>query len=208
MNGDNKAEETTPDAGELSDVADREEKDSRGVRDVPQPQLLKVTLFQDVNTQDTNGGDVETEHHIETQQRNQEPHSSKRPLDDTLSQSNEASTINGDMQVAPISDTSDPSSRFDALVKDRDNLREEVTKLRKSLEELQSRHDGEEGTAQEDLQEARNEKEEWENRYNELKDGLDAMRSRLAERFKAKTVRLLCPVTSLTSLITPSGGTR
>lgn len=141
-----------------------------------------------MNSKDTNRAETNTEGQKEKQQNPHESQLLTQLSDKTLTDPEEMATLNGDVRSASISDPSDTSSRFNALVKDRDNLREEVIKLRKSLEELRSKHESQDETVQDQLQEARNEKEEWENRYNELKDGLDDMRSRLAERFKAKIV--------------------
>lgn len=94
----------------------------------------------------------------------------------------------------------DTATRFDALVKDRDALRLEVTELRKSLEELQSKHATELETVQNDLAEAQQEKETAEEQYQTLLGRVNTIRSQLGERLKADAVRLpiSCPVSRYT----------
>ncbi|KAL6243060.1 hypothetical protein RBB50_010160 [Rhinocladiella similis] len=84
----------------------------------------------------------------------------------------------------------DTATRFDALVKDRDALRLEVTELRKSLEELQSKHATELETVQNDLAEAQQEKETAEEQYQTLLGRVNTIRSQLGERLKADAEEL------------------
>ncbi|KIW09848.1 hypothetical protein PV08_11949 [Exophiala spinifera] len=84
----------------------------------------------------------------------------------------------------------DAAARFDALVKDRDALRLEVTELRKSLEELQSKHATELETVQNDLAEAQQEKETAEEQYQTLLGRVNTIRSQLGERLKADAEEL------------------
>ena len=51
--------------------------------------------------------------------------------------------ITNGVKILSTDDSNDAAARFDALVKDRDALRQEVTQLRQSLQELQSKHAGE-----------------------------------------------------------------
>ncbi|KIW52726.1 hypothetical protein PV05_08349 [Exophiala xenobiotica] len=82
-------------------------------------------------------------------------------------------------------DDDDTAARFEALVKDRDALRLEVTELRKSLEELQSKHAVEIETAQNELAEAQTEKENAEEQYQSLLGKVNTIRSQLGDRLKA-----------------------
>ncbi len=90
-------------------------------------------------------------------------------------------------------DDDDTAARFEALVKDRDALRLEVTELRKSLEELQSKHAVEIETAQNELAEAQTEKENAEEQYQSLLGKVNTIRSQLGDRLKADAVRALLP---------------
>lgn len=85
----------------------------------------------------------------------------------------------------------DAAARFDALVKDRDALRAEVTELRQSLEELQSKHAAEIEAIQGDLAEAQAEKESAEEQYQSLLGKVNTIRSQLGERLKADAVRIV-----------------
>ncbi|KZF25717.1 golgi matrix protein [Xylona heveae TC161] len=80
---------------------------------------------------------------------------------------------------------SDTEERLDALVKDRDSLRAEVTELRKALEDIQGKHEQEVSTVQGQLEEAQNEKEHAESQYRNLLGKVNTIRSQLGERLKA-----------------------
>ena len=73
---------------------------------------------------------------------------------------------------------SDAAACFDALVKDRDALRLEVTQLRQSLEELQSKH----------TTEMEAEKESVEEQCQSLLGKVNTIRSQLGEQLKADAV--------------------
>ena len=95
-----------------------------------------------------------------------------------------AALTNG-MSSADLSDT---TARFDALVKDRDTLRNEVTQLRQSLEALQSKHDKDLESVREQLQDTQNEKDEAQEQYQNLLGKVNTIRSQLGERLKADAV--------------------
>ena len=82
----------------------------------------------------------------------------------------------------------DAAARFDALVRDRDALRAEVTQLRRSLEELQSKHESDLEAVQNELQETQGEKEQAEEQYQTLLGKVNTIRSQLGERLKADAV--------------------
>jgi len=79
-------------------------------------------------------------------------------------------------------DLSDTTARFDALVKDRDALRTEVTHLRQSLEALQSKHDRDLESVKGQLQDTQNEKDEAQEQYQNLLGKVNTIRSQLGER--------------------------
>ncbi|KIY00969.1 uncharacterized protein Z520_03635 [Fonsecaea multimorphosa CBS 102226] len=82
-------------------------------------------------------------------------------------------------------ESNDAAARFDALVKDRDALRLEVTELRKSLEELQAKHATDIEAMQTELAETQAEKENAEEQYQSLLGKVNTIRSQLGERLKA-----------------------
>lgn len=87
------------------------------------------------------------------------------------------------------------TARFDALVRDRDALREEVTRLRRNLEEVQTNHERQIEELKSELAESREEREGAEERYEDLLGKVNTIRSQLGERLKADAVsclNLLC----------------
>ncbi|ETI22670.1 hypothetical protein G647_06746 [Cladophialophora carrionii CBS 160.54] len=92
---------------------------------------------------------------------------------------------NGVKDLAVESDKDDAAARFDALVKDRDALRQEVTQLRQSLEELQAKHNSEIEAVQGELADTQAEKENAEEQYQSLLGKVNTIRSQLGERLKA-----------------------
>lgn len=94
----------------------------------------------------------------------------------------------------PTSDGNEPKDRFDALVRDRDSLRAEVTDMRKSLEEIQSKHSAEMETLQQRLDDAESKKEQAETQFQKLLERVNTIKSQLGERLKEDAVRLNCPL--------------
>lgn len=104
---------------------------------------------------------------------------------------------------------SDTSTRLDAIVKERDALRQEVIEMRKSLEGIQSKHEaGASEEAQtkheeeirglkEELDEANEGKEHFETQYKNLLGRVNTIKTSLGDRLKADTVgahvQLCCP---------------
>lgn len=82
------------------------------------------------------------------------------------------------------------TARFDALVRDRDALREEVTRLRQSLESLATRHEREMGEVQAQLSDEQAGREEAEENYQNLLGKVNTIRSQLGERMKADAVSI------------------
>ncbi|KIX04582.1 uncharacterized protein Z518_05452 [Rhinocladiella mackenziei CBS 650.93] len=81
--------------------------------------------------------------------------------------------------------SNDATARFDALVKDREALRLEVTQLRQSLEEIQSKHTAEVEALRGELTDTQTEKENAEEQYQSLLGRVNTIRSQLGERLKA-----------------------
>ncbi|RAL13594.1 uncharacterized protein BO97DRAFT_477095 [Aspergillus homomorphus CBS 101889] len=76
------------------------------------------------------------------------------------------------------------NDRFDALVRDRDTLRAEVTDMRKSLEEIQSKHQAEMEALQEKLDDAESKKEHAELQFQKLLERVNTIKSQLGERLR------------------------
>ncbi|KAJ6016705.1 hypothetical protein N7451_000084 [Penicillium sp. IBT 35674x] len=78
----------------------------------------------------------------------------------------------------------EPNDRFDALVRDRDSLRAEVTDMRKSLEEIQSKHRLEMEALQQKLDDTESKKEQAETQFQKLLERVNIIKSQLGERLK------------------------
>lgn len=87
-------------------------------------------------------------------------------------------------------ESNDAAARFDALVKDRDALRLEVTQLRQSIEELQSKHSSEIEAVQSELADTQDAKDTAEEQYQSLLGKVNTIRSQLGERLKADAEEL------------------
>jgi hypothetical protein len=96
--------------------------------------------------------------------------------------------INGTHEVGPNEPFEDAGSRFEALVKDRDALRVEVTQLRQSLEEIQAKHQTSLDAVSEELQGTQAEKEHAEEQYQTLLGRVNTIKAQLGERLKADAV--------------------
>ncbi|KXG51661.1 uncharacterized protein PGRI_090540 [Penicillium griseofulvum] len=88
------------------------------------------------------------------------------------------------VQSDPASDGTEPKDRFDALVRDRDSLRAEVADMRKSLEEIQSKHAADMEALQQKLDDAETKKEEAETQFQKLLERVNTIKSQLGERLK------------------------
>lgn len=91
----------------------------------------------------------------------------------------------------PASNDADaePKDRFDALVRDRDSLRAEVTGMRKSLEEIQSKHKADMEALQQKLDDTETKKEQAETQFQKLMERVNAIKSQLGARLKEDEVR-------------------
>lgn len=81
-------------------------------------------------------------------------------------------------------------ARLDALAHERTALQLEVAQLRRSLEEVQERHDEELTGLREQLTATQDEKEHAETQYHTLLGKVNTIKSQLGERLKADAVRL------------------
>lgn len=89
-------------------------------------------------------------------------------------------SISNDMAAA--------TARFDAMVRDRDALREEVTRLRQSLEEVQSNHERQLQEMKEELEAEQGEREAAEESYQTLLGKVNDIRTQLGNKMKADAV--------------------
>lgn len=97
---------------------------------------------------------------------------------------------------------SDTTARLEAVARERDALRQEVTELRKSLESIQSKHQADSSddvrtqqhqaelqSLREELEEANEGKEHFETQYKNLLGRVNTIKTSLGDRLKADAVR-------------------
>lgn len=108
-----------------------------------------------------------------------------------------------DIQPDTTSDGTEPKDRFDALVRDRDSLRAEVADMRKSLEEIRSKHTADMEALQDKLEDAENKKEQAETQFQMLLERVNTIKSQLGERLKEDAVRVSESITRAIWLILP-----
>jgi len=85
---------------------------------------------------------------------------------------------------------SETSARLDAMAKERDNLRVEITQLRESLRMVQEKHEDDLSGLRGEVEDAQSAKESAESQYRTLLGKVNTIRSQLGERLKADAVRL------------------
>lgn len=100
-------------------------------------------------------------------------------------------TIRVPQMSTSISSNGDTEARLDALARERDALREEVAQLRRSLEEIQEKHEEDLISFREQLEETRGEKEHAETQFRNLLGKVNTIKSQLGDRLKADAVGLL-----------------
>ena len=98
-------------------------------------------------------------------------------LDSSVLREREADSNLGDTEV-----------RLDALATEREALRDEVAQLRKSLEELQGKHEEELSDIKNKLEETQSDKDQAETQYRNLLVKVNTIKSQLGERLKADAV--------------------
>ncbi|OQO02431.1 hypothetical protein B0A48_11958 [Cryoendolithus antarcticus] len=95
-----------------------------------------------------------------------------------------------DVPGATRTHEADTSSRLDALQEERETLRLEVTHLRESLEQLQSKHSEELSGVRGELELSESNREQAETQYRNLLGKVNTIRSQLGERLKADAAEL------------------
>ena len=88
--------------------------------------------------------------------------------------------------------TADFTEKLEALAKERDQLRQEVSELRKSLEDMKGKHEQDVDDLKDQLQEAESGREEAVTAHSNLKERVNTITATLGERMRANTVRGLC----------------
>ena len=114
------------------------------------------------------------------------------PLSSPATNRSRKTTLIAQSQEEPTAteDHGDTESRLDTLVKDRARLREEVAELRRSLEEIQIKHEAEVGHIRQQLEDTRGGKDHAEAQYQTLLSKVNTIRSQLGERLKADAVSI------------------
>ena len=91
----------------------------------------------------------------------------------------------------PTTFNGNTEAKLEALVRERSALRDEVAELRKSLEELQQKHNEDTANLKQELEETQSEKENADTQYRNLLGRVNTIRSQLGERLKSDAVRAL-----------------
>ena len=87
------------------------------------------------------------------------------------------------------SKSDDITARLEAAERERETLRAEVAELRKSLEQVQGKHEEEISSVREERDEAQAAKDKADSQYQTLLGRVNTIRSQLGERLKADAVR-------------------
>jgi hypothetical protein len=149
-----------------------EELEPVTVRKVPRDIMDNAnTIGQPVDTTVTEDDDDDDDE--PTPSHNALPHRPSSP-----SKSNGIQTSNG----------ADTTERLDALARERDALRTEVSELRKSLEAIQSKHEEEVTELEGKLEESNSDKDQAEKQYQDLLGRVNTIRAQLGERLKSDAV--------------------
>ena len=112
------------------------------------------------------------------------------PRSPVASRSRKSTIVKDSHQNGPNNSTDDTQARLDALARERAALLDEVAQLRRSLEEIQGKHEEELGSVREQLEDTQGEKEHAEVQYRNLLGKVNTIKSQLGERLKADAV---CP---------------
>lgn len=117
-----------------------------------------------------------------------------------------AATVNGVYEEGLKEEAGKPDNteqRLEAASREREQLREEVTELRRSLESIQQKHDEELAGVSNQLEQSQSGKAQAESRYQKLLGQVNTIKTQLGERLKSDAVgQLICvqQVLGLTSM--------
>ena len=109
--------------------------------------------------------------------------------EETLESKTEAAVSIPQKDAAAIP-SADTDERLEALAKERNALREEVAQVRRSLEEIQEKHEVELSSIRDQLAETQGEKEQAESQYRSLLGKVNTIKFQLGERLKADAVSM------------------
>lgn len=146
---------------------------------------LIFLIKQDAPTGPVNGKSSEDKR----SEKGTDGHGNEEGSDNGESNKNETKGDSQAQNNESTADTTQSKDRFDALVRDRDSLRAEVTDMRKSLEEIQSKHQTEMEALQQKVDDAENRKDEAETQFQQLLERVNIIKSQLGERLKEDEVR-------------------
>lgn len=132
---------------------------------------------------DLNAHTTTTSHEIRTADEGPTSHSQSQDTSELSPLPNGTSLRPGDH--ATFSDTEE---RIEAYARDRDLLREEVAELRRSLEEIQVKHEHELETVRQQLEETQGQKDHSDTQYRNLLGKVNGIKAQLGERLKADAV--------------------
>ncbi len=93
----------------------------------------------------------------------------------------------------PETKANDAGARFEVLAQERMALKDQVAELRRELEGIQQKYDGDMDTVRHQLDEITGEKEQAQTQYRNLLGKVNTIRTQLGERLKADAVGLLAP---------------
>lgn len=107
------------------------------------------------------------------------------PADTKLGDASPSREVPDESIGSNASDTTDASVRLEAMSQDREALRAEVEKLRKSLEDIQERHQEDLSSVRSELEESEQAKEQAQSQYQNLLGRVNTIKSTLGERLAA-----------------------
>lgn len=156
------------------------------VEDEAEPELLTKTITNDASTDDDDVDDLP------------DPSDPISPLSNGNGARNFISSAvavgiarsRSNQSITPPILASNTDERLEALVKERDSLRIEVIELRKSLENIQEKHEEEITGLQEQLEESQAGKEHFETQYRNLLGRVNGIKASLGDRLKADAEKL------------------
>lgn len=126
-----------------------------------------------------------------TQNKDQTVDGGEQPVPQLVQDRHKRNNTSGtEPAIASIPAENAENHKFDDLVRDRDSLRAEVTELRKSLEQIQHKHEEEMEALQQRLNESDEKKTQAETQFQKLLERVNTIKSQLGERLKEDAVRL------------------
>ena len=181
-----KANGTKNEAGDVADESEHDEPETPIDEAYPQDQGGGPSQ-NGVKSPSINGTFSKT---IDIPQPNTPAHEESFPLRSPVNNRSRKDTMIAPSpeETTSTKNSGDTETRLDALLKERVTLREEVAALRRSLEEIQVKHEAEVGHIQEQLEDTQGEKDHAETQYRNILGKVNTIKSQLGERLKADAV--------------------